>query len=103
MDLWLYLYHNPPLQATVYPVSTQSLMFVFSLVPGLLLYNLWCLDFEGTVLFPEIYYEVIALFPKIYYEFAIGSQKKQESSRKTSTFALLTTPKLLTVWITTNW
>ena len=29
-----------------------------------------------------------------------GSSKKQESSRKTSTFALLTTPKPLTVWIT---
>ena len=28
--------------------------------------------------------------------------KKQESSRKTSTSALLTTPKLLTMWITTN-
>ena len=28
--------------------------------------------------------------------------KKQESSRKTSTSALLTTPKLLTVWITIN-
>ena len=28
--------------------------------------------------------------------------KKQESSRKTSTFALLTMPKPLTVWITTN-
>ena len=32
-----------------------------------------------------------------------GSWKKQESSRKTSTSALLTTPKSLTVWITTNW
>ena len=31
-----------------------------------------------------------------------GSSKKQESSRKTSTFALLTTPKPLTVWITTD-
>ena len=31
-----------------------------------------------------------------------GSLKKQESSGKTSTFALLTTPKPLTVWITTN-
>ena len=30
-----------------------------------------------------------------------GSWKKQESSRKTST-ALLTTPKPLTVWMTTN-
>ena len=29
--------------------------------------------------------------------------KKRESSRKTSTFALLTMPKPLTVWITTNW
>ena len=28
--------------------------------------------------------------------------EKQESSRKTSTFALLTMPKLLTVWITIN-
>ena len=32
----------------------------------------------------------------------IGSLKKQESSRKTSTSALLTMPKPLTVWITTN-
>ena len=28
--------------------------------------------------------------------------KKQESSKKTSTFAFLTTPKPLTVWITIN-
>ena len=31
-----------------------------------------------------------------------SSSKKQEGSRKTSTFALLTMPKPLTVWITTN-
>ena len=31
-----------------------------------------------------------------------GSSKKQESSRETSISALLTTPKPLTVWITTN-
>ena len=31
-----------------------------------------------------------------------GSSKKQESSRKTSTSALLTMPKPFTVWITTN-
>ena len=31
-----------------------------------------------------------------------GSSKKQESSRKTSTSALLTMTKPLTVWITTN-
>ena len=34
---------------------------------------------------------------------SIESSKKQESSRKTSTSALLTMPKPLTVWITTNW
>ena len=33
---------------------------------------------------------------------SIGSWKKQESSRKTSTSALLTRPKPLIVWITTN-
>ena len=33
---------------------------------------------------------------------SIGSSKKQERSRKTSTSALLTRPKPLTVWITTN-
>ena len=33
---------------------------------------------------------------------SVGSQKKQENSRKTYT-ALLTMPKPLTVWITTNW
>ena len=32
-----------------------------------------------------------------------GLSKKQESSRKTSIFALLTMPKPLTVWITTNY
>ena len=33
---------------------------------------------------------------------SVGSLKKQESSRKTSTSALLTMPKPLTVWITAN-
>ena len=32
-----------------------------------------------------------------------GSLKKRESSRKTSISALLTMPKPLTVWLTTNW
>ena len=40
--------------------------------------------------------------PEINLPTSIGSSKKQESSRKTSTSALLTTPKTLTVWITTN-
>ena len=33
---------------------------------------------------------------------SVGSSKKQESSRKAYTSALLTTPKPLAVWITTN-
>ena len=33
---------------------------------------------------------------------SVGSFKKQESSRKTSTSALSTLPKSLTVWITRN-
>ena len=39
--------------------------------------------------------------PEIKLPTSIASSKKQENSRKTSTSALLTTPKLLTVWITT--
>ena len=41
--------------------------------------------------------------PEIKLPTSTGSLKKQESSRKTSIFALLTMPKPLTVWITTNW
>ena len=41
--------------------------------------------------------------PEIKLPTSIGSSQKQENSRKTSTFALLTMPKPLTVWITTNW
>ena len=40
--------------------------------------------------------------PEIKLPTSTGSLKKQESSRKASTSALLTTPKPLTVWITTN-
>ena len=39
--------------------------------------------------------------PEIKLPTSVGSSKKQESSRKTST-SLLTMPKPLTVWITTN-
>ena len=41
--------------------------------------------------------------PEIKLPTSIGSSKKQESSRRTSTSTLLTMPKPLTVWITTNW
>ena len=40
--------------------------------------------------------------PEIKLPTATGSSKKQESSRKTATSPLLTMPKRLTVWITTN-
>ena len=40
--------------------------------------------------------------PEIKLPTSAGSSKKQESSRKTSIAALLTMPKPLTVWITTN-
>ena len=41
--------------------------------------------------------------PEIKLSTSVGSLKKQENSRETSTSALLTMPKPLTVWITTNW
>ena len=41
--------------------------------------------------------------PEIKLPTSIGSSKKQESYRKISTSALLTTPKPLTMWITENW
>ena len=40
--------------------------------------------------------------PEIELPISAGSSKKQESSRKTSTSALLTMPKTLTVWSTIN-
>ena len=40
--------------------------------------------------------------PEIKLPTSAGSLKKQESSRKTPIFALLTMPKPLTVWIITN-
>ena len=41
--------------------------------------------------------------PEIKLPTSAGSLKKQESSRKISTSTLLTMPKPLTVWTTTNW
>ena len=40
--------------------------------------------------------------PEIKLPTSAGSSTKQESSRKTSIFALLTMPKPLTVWLTIN-
>ena len=41
--------------------------------------------------------------PEIKLRTYVGSQKKQENSRITSTSASLTMLKPLTVWMTTNW
>ena len=41
--------------------------------------------------------------PEIKLPTSAGSLKKQETSRKTSSSALLTKPKPLTVWLTINW
>ena len=41
--------------------------------------------------------------PEIKLPTSTGSQKKQKNSRKISISALLTMPKPLTVWTTTNW
>ena len=41
--------------------------------------------------------------PKIKLPIPTGSSKKEESSGKTSTSVLLTMPKPLTLWTTTNW
>ena len=41
--------------------------------------------------------------PEIKFPTSVGSLKKQENSRKTSTAALLTMPKLLTMWIIINY
>ena len=40
--------------------------------------------------------------PEIILPTSVGLSKKQESFRKTSISALLTRPKPLTVWVTTN-
>ena len=41
--------------------------------------------------------------PEIKLSTSTGSLKKQEGARKASISALLTVPKPLTVWFTTNW
>ena len=59
---------------------------------------MWTVNFQ--MFKPDL---VKAEEPEIKLPTSTGSSKKQESSRKTSTTALLTMPKPLTVWITRNW
>ena len=57
----------------------------------------WTMNFQMFQLYLEKAEE-----PEIKLPASAGSSRKQESSRKTATSALLTMPKSLTVWITTN-
>ena len=59
--------------------------------------NTWSVNFQMFKLVLEKAEE-----PEIKLPTSVGSSKQQESSRKTSISALLTIPKPLTVWITTN-
>ena len=59
--------------------------------------SMWTVNFQMVKLDLEKAEE-----PEIKLPASAGSLKKQESSRKTSTCALLTMPKPLTVWITIN-
>ena len=64
--------------------------------PGL--NSTWTMNFQMFKLVLEKAEE-----PEIKLPTSIGLSKRQESSRKTPISALLTMPKPLTVWITTNW
>ena len=59
--------------------------------------SLWTMKFQMFKLVLEKAEEPETKLPT-----STGSSKKRDSSRKTSMSALLTTPKPLTVWITTN-
>ena len=59
--------------------------------------NTWTVNFQMSKLVWEKAEE-----PEIKFPTSVGSSKKQESSRKTSIYPLLTMSKLLTVWITIN-
>ena len=61
------------------------------------LHNMWTMNFQMFKLVLEKAEEAEIKLPT-----STGSLEKQESSRKTSISALLTMPKLLTVWITIN-
>ena len=61
------------------------------------LQQIWTMNFQMFMLDLEKAEE-----PELKLPTSIGSSKKEESFRKTSTYALLTMPKPFTLWITTN-
>ena len=98
---------SPPLipQSSFWTVSPLSLFgccgiwrdpFSSAMKPGF--NSMWTVKFQMFKLDLEKAEE-----PEIKLPTSTGSLKKQESSRKTSISALLTMPKPLTVWITTNY
>ena len=59
---------------------------------------------KGFNVVSEAEVDIFLEFSRFFYDPTdVGLSKKQESSRKTSTSASLTTLNPLTVWITTNW
>ena len=81
---------------TIALISHASKVMVKFSKPGFS--NMWTVNFQMFKLVLEKAEE-----PEIKLPTSAGSSKKQESSRKTSTSALLTMPKPLTVWITINY
>ena len=80
---------------TIALISHSSKVMLKILQPGFS--NTWTVNFLIFKLDLEKAEE-----PEIKLPTSIVSWKKQESSRKTSIYALLTMPKPLTVWITIN-
>jgi len=78
-------------------VHTKTCNWMFITVLFMTDSNMWTVNFQMFKVVLEKAEE-----PEIKLPPSAGSWKKQESSRKTSISALLTMPKPLTVWITTN-
>ena len=78
-------------------ISHASQVMLKNLQARLQQYLKWTMNFQMFKLVLEKAKE-----PEIKLPPSTGSLKKQESSRKTSTSALLTMPKPLIVWISTN-
>ena len=76
-------------------LAAKDIINLISVLPGF--NSTWTMKFQMFKLDLEKAEE-----PEMKLPTSVGSSKKQESSRKTSTSALLTPPKPLTVWITIN-
>jgi len=84
-------------QTTTHLHSSHTLVKSWSKFSKPGISNMWTVNFQMFKLDLEKAEKTEIKLP-----ISVGSLKKQECSRKTSTSALLTTAKPLTVWITTN-